>query len=241
LIDLHCHLLPGVDDGAQNLQESLELARMAVANGITHAVMTPHIQIGRYDNERKSILSVAAGFREALAAAEIPLQIGVAAEVRIDPAIIPWLSQERIPFLGVEDGLQIMLLEFPHTHILPGTEKLVDHLLKRGIRPMVAHPERNGEVIHRLEKIEPLVKAGCMLQVTAGSVAGRFGPQSQLRAREMLERGWVDAIATDAHNIRYRPPDLESGRAAAASFLGDQEARRLVVDRPAQITAFQFT
>lgn len=213
---------------------------MAVANGITHAVMTPHIQVGRWDNDRKSILSVTAGFRQALAAAEIPLRIGAAAEVRIDPAIVPWLNQDRIPFLGIEDGLRIMLLEFPHTHILPGTDKLVEHLLKRGIRPMIAHPERNGDVLHRLEKIEPLVKAGCMLQVTAGSLAGHFGPQSQLRSREMLERGWVEVLATDAHNIRYRPPDLEAGRVAAARILGEEEAWRLVVDRPAQIAAHQF-
>jgi protein-tyrosine phosphatase len=108
-------------------------------------------------------------------------------------------------------------------------------LLDRNIRPMIAHPERNKDVMRSLDKILPFLEAGCMLQVTAGSVAGAFGTVAQRRAFEMLERGWVTVLASDAHNCKYRPPELEPGRAAAARVIGEAAADDLVRYRPASI------
>jgi len=241
LFDLHCHLLPGIDDGARTMEDALELARFAVANGITHAVVTPHLQPGVWNNDRARIEEVGGQFREALVAAGIPLQLGLAAEVHVDPLIIPMLGSGRVPFLGEEDGYKILLLEFPHTHIIPGSDKLIDLLLRQGIRPMIAHPERNGDVLQRIEKLRPLRSAGCLMQVTAASVAGYFGPQVRTCATQLLELGWVDVIATDAHNIRYRPPDLAAGRDAAARVVGEELAWGLVYERPANIAASHFS
>ena len=117
---------------------------------------------------------------------------------------------------------------------------MVDWLMARNIRPMIAHPERNKDVIHRLDKIQPFVEAGCYLQVTAGAVAGQFGPQAQLRAREMLEREWVTILASDAHNLKYRPPEMEPGRVAAESIVGEGASRALTQDIPHAISESLF-
>src|ERR1039458_9490472 len=115
MIDLHCHFLPGIDDGAQNLADGLALAQAAVADGITYSVMTPHIHPGIYENTRGSIEQVFKDFRSALRKARIPLHIGMAAEVRLSPDIVGLLRQNEVPFLGELNGYKIILLEFPHT------------------------------------------------------------------------------------------------------------------------------
>lgn len=237
MIDIHCHLLPGIDDGASDLRDALALARIAVANGITHAVATPHIHLGRYENDSGRIEQARDRLWDALGEAEISLGLGFAAEVRIDPMILPMLDEGRIPFLGMVDGYHIMLLEFPHSHIPPGSDKLVSHLLGRNIRPMIAHPERNRDIMANLAKVEPFVRLGCLLQVTAGSVAGYFGAESRRRSIQMLEQGWVEVLASDAHNLDYRPPELESGRQAAAEVIGDAAAWDLVMTNPLRIVA----
>ena len=134
MIDLHCHLLPGIDDGARTLSEALDIARLAVANGITYAVMTPHLHAGRYENTRSSTVQAVIEFRAALNKERIDLEIGVAAEVRFAIEILPLLEQGEVPFLGEMDGYQIMLLEFPHSHIPHGAENLVQRLLDQKIR-----------------------------------------------------------------------------------------------------------
>jgi len=235
MIDMHCHLLPGIDDGPDTLEQALELAALAVANGIRHSVVTPHIHPGRYDNQLTTLQPVLAAFRDALEQHRIPLQLSLGGEVRLSVEAIALLQQEEVPMLGQENGYRIMLLEFPHSHILPGSDKLVRHLLDRKIRPMIAHPERNKDVMRSLDKLLPFLEAGCLLQVTAGSVAGHFGGPAQQRAFEMLERGWVAVLASDAHNAKYRPPDLEPGRAAAARVIGEAAAWDLVRRRPASI------
>ena len=241
MIDLHSHLLPGIDDGAQIIEEALALARIAVDNGITRSVVTPHIHPGRYDNDIESIRTAFDLLRDGLAREQIPLEIAMAAEVRISAEILPMIATGKIPFLGQDGGSKVMLLEFPHSHILPGTENMIRFLLRKNIRPMIAHPERNKDVIRELGKIAPFVEMGCLLQITAGSVAGDFGPQAEHRALEMLERGWVDVLASDAHNIQYRPPNLEPGRAAAARVVGEAESWRLVQERPGALSDHLFS
>ncbi len=150
MIDIHCHLLPGIDDGAKTLTEALDMARIAVGNGIDYAVMTPHLHPGRYENTRSSTEQPLREFRAALRKELIPLQISAAAEVRLSPEILPLMEQNELPFLGEMDGNRIMLLEFPHSHITLGADKLIQKLLDNRIRPIIAHPERNKDVIRDL-------------------------------------------------------------------------------------------
>ena len=235
MIDLHCPLLPGIDDGPETLEDALEMARIAVANGIEEAQVTPHLHVGRWDNDLQKINAAVESYRAALAQAGIPLVIGFAAEVRLDYEIVPLIEAGRVPFLGTLEGHQVMLLEFPHSHVPVGADKFVAWLLARNIRPLIAHPERNKDVMRDPGRIEPFVREGCLLQLTADSVSGGFGELCAQRAREFLERGWVSVLASDAHDTVDRPPRIAPGRDAAAVIVGEDEARRMTHDTPLRI------
>ncbi|BAN68620.1 tyrosine-protein phosphatase [endosymbiont of unidentified scaly snail isolate Monju] len=235
MIDLHCHLLPGIDDGAKDLDEALALARVAVDAGICHAVMTPHVHPGRYDNHRDGIAAACEDFQQALDAAGIALRVSPGAEVRVSDQVVLQARQGVLPTIGEWEGRPVVLLEFPHSHIPPGSEKLTAFLLRQGYQPMIAHPERNKDVIRRFEKIHPFFEQGCLLQVTAAAVTGGFGSQALKRAWQLLERGWVTVLASDAHNLHARPPDMRPGFKAVCERLDETTAWSLVRDNPARI------
>lgn len=240
MIDLHCHLLPGIDDGPDTLEQALELARLAVANGITHSVVTPHIHPGRYENDGASIARSLDAFRQAIVQQDIPLQLGFAGEVRLGPEVLTLVESGQIPFYGELDGHKVFLLELPHSHVPPGADKLVQWLLARNIRPMIAHPERNKDIMRKFDKVQPFVEMGCLFQLTAGSLVGAFGEAAQQCSRHLLELGCISILASDAHNPGYRPPRLDHGRDAAAEIVGAELAQRMVLDRPAALVAGQF-
>ncbi len=235
MIDLHSHLLPGVDDGAQTLECALDLARMAVSDGITHMVLTPHLHIGRFDNEMTALKPVFIKFRHALKEAKIPLTISIAGEVRITDELLTRIPEKRVPFLGKWKEKKVLLLELPHSHIPPGSDKLIKWLLGHGILPMIAHPERNKEILRNFDRITPFVEMGCLFQITAMSMTGEFGEVSKECAIKMLEKQWVTVLATDAHNSQYRPPILSKAYEAAKVVAGELSARQLVLDHPRMI------
>jgi len=240
MIDLHCHLLPAIDDGPTLMDESIELAKYAVEDGITHSIMTPHIYPGRWDNGAVSIRSSMDSFKRALSDADVPLKIGMSGEMRVSLEALQMVATHQVPFLGRWGSHYVILLEMPHSHIPTGIDQMVRWLLQRNIRPLIAHPERNKDVLRRLDKIQPLIDLGCLFQVTAGSIAGRFGVNAKDRACQLLEMGVVTVLATDAHNIKRRPPALEEGRDAAAVIVGHDLANRLVIDNPWKIISCQF-
>jgi len=237
MIDLHCHILPGIDDGAETMEEALALARCAVSNGITHILATPHVHPERYDNDVASVKPVYERFKQALADHHIPLQLSVAGEVRIGSEVLAMIPEGRIPFMGTWEGHQVMLLEFPHSHIPPGSDKLVKWLLARKILPMIAHPERNKAAMRDVSVLHPFRELGCLFQVTAMSVAVDFGESAQRLAEWLLLNQWVTVLASDAHNLQYRPPNLEPGRAQAAIWIGEEASWQLVRDNPARLLA----
>ncbi len=239
-VDIHSHLLPGIDDGAQNLADAIELAQYAFNSGISHSVLTPHIHPGRYDNDHKSIHKAFIQLKNELIKQKIPLKIAYAAEVRISAEMMPLLEQNKIPFLGRFQDQNIILLEFPHSHILPGSDKLIHWLLKRNIKPIIVHPERNKELQADISKIKPFLKAGCLLQITAGSLIGKFGPKSQQIARLLIENKYAYFIATDAHNIKNRPPELVDVNRYLLATMGKQEAKKLLCSNPWNIVKHKF-
>ena len=180
-------------------------------------------------------------FSQAIKEARIPLQLGMAAEVRLDPVIMSMAESGTLPLLGNDGLFDILLLEFPHENIPLGSDKIVDWLLERHIKPMIAHPERNRSVLGDIEKITPFVKAGCLLQITSGSLTGVFGDGPMIRAKELLQRGWVSIIASDAHNRQTRPPEIEPGRAIAEEIVGESASWCMVRDKPLTIAAQQFS
>lgn len=235
MIDLHCHYLPAIDDGSQSMAESLDLARASVADGITHAAMTPHIHPGRYENVRTTVEEATQQFRQALLEAGIALQVYPAGEVRLSSDVIDLLEQDELPFLGLQDGYRIVLLEFPYGQIPLGADKLGRWLLANRVRPLIAHPERNKAVMQNVERIAPFIEMGCWLQVTAASVLGEFGQPAQNCAELLLERRWVSVVATDAHNLLHRAPMMTAARNYLAQNLGESEAERLTRTNPGKI------
>jgi protein-tyrosine phosphatase len=241
MIDLHCHLLPGIDDGPDTLEESLALCSIAVDGGVTHAIVTPHIHPGRWENTRQSIQRDCANLQSELLKNNIPLQLGFAAEVRLTDQIMRQVEHNEIPFYGEVDGYNIMLLEFPHGHIIPGSDKLVAWLMEHNIRPLIAHPERNKQVMKDIELLQSFIEAGCWLQITAGSVTGAFGEQAQQIAHQLLKDDAVTVLASDGHNAKARKPGLKQAFDAIAGQYGAERARRLTQHTPAVIAAGQFT
>ena len=240
MIDLHCHLLPGIDDGACDLGQALTLARAAVADGITHAVATPHIHLGRYLNTRQSIAGVCATFCETLVREKIPLNLSYAAEVRVCAELPELLAQDKLPFLGDWHGYRVLLLELPHSHVPAGTAQLFQWLQKKNIRPRVAHPERNRDILRNYDNILRLADSGCLFQVTAGSLAGQFGEPAKVRSHQLLRDGLVTLLATDAHHQVRRPPNLNEGRRIAETLVGESRSWDLVWENPAHMAASHF-
>ncbi len=235
MIDLHSHLLPGIDDGAPDLATALQLAQIAVNDGITHMVCTPHIHPGRYENTIETIEQALVELQQGLFEQQINLTINAAAEVRFGMELMVAVKQQSIPFLGEWQGKPVLLLEFPHGEIPFGAERLTAWLLQQGIKPMIAHPERNKGLLRAPEKLKPFLEQGCLLQVTAGAVTGRFGEAAQQLAHTLLKEELVTILASDAHNIEHRPPILSQGRDTAAAIIGEAAAQRLVIDNPWQI------
>ncbi|MDQ7988793.1 MAG: CpsB/CapC family capsule biosynthesis tyrosine phosphatase [Candidatus Dactylopiibacterium sp.] len=235
MIDIHCHLLPGVDDGPATEDESLALARACVADGIRHVVATPHVFPGRFHNDRHSIAAASEAFAARLAEHGIPLGLSYGGEVRFSVELLDLLHEDRIPFLGECAGLRTMLLELPDALMPVGAPSLARHLVTLGVLPVLVHPERNKAIMEKPERAARLVDAGCCLQITAASIVGQFGPRVLAATDFLLREGWVSAVASDAHNLKGRPPRMREASAALTERFGARLAQELCVSGPARL------
>ena len=229
MIDLHCHLLPGIDDGAPDLATSLAMARIAAADGIKVVACTPHIYPGMYDNNGPAIRRAVAELQRRLEEAGIPLRLTLGADAHIAPDLVAGLRAGQVPTLH---DSRYFLLEPPHHVAPPRLEETVFDLLAAGYVPVITHPERLSWIEDRYETFVELARKGAWLQVTAGSLTGRFGKAAQYWGERLLDEGWVHILATDAHGVDRRPPLLAEGRRAAERWLGAGEADHLVAIRP---------
>ncbi len=229
MVDMHSHLLPGVDDGAGTLDDALAMLRMAAKDGVMMQVLTPHVHQRRYpDNTRERLEEKFREFQQIARDLSIPIDLHLAGEVRIGPEVRELVEQDRIPWLGEWGGHKTFLLEFPMNSVPVGSENLVHWLRRAGTLPIIVHPERNLVFQKHPEKLQPFLEMDCPLQITAGSLTGRFGRPAQKLASQLLSEDRVSAIASDAHNLRYRPPNLSKGVKAAAKLVGRQRAAELV-------------
>lgn len=239
MLDLHCHMLPAIDDGAQDLDTALEMARTAVADGINLVACTPHIYPGLYENRAGDILAAVDTFRERLQEAGISLEITFGADIQLIPELLYNLDGRSFPTLH---GSRYFLFEPPH-HVAPlHFSELLFDVLSGGYVPIITHPERltwlDDDHYHWFVDA---VRCGAWLQLTSGSVVGRFGRGPRYWAERMLDDGIVHILATDAHDTEHRPPFLAEGRDAAAAWVGSEEAQRLVVGRPQLVVDDQST
>jgi protein-tyrosine phosphatase len=229
VIDLHCHLLPGIDDGASDEVTALEMARIALDDGIRCIACTPHIYPGLYENDSGIIQAGLERLRTLLAVNGMDLGLSFGADTHLVPEMLDGLRDGRIPTLN---GSRYFLLEPPHHVAPPQFTQLVFNVVAAGYTPLITHPERLTWAEAHYEDFAELVRQGAWIQVTSGAVTGRFGRQARYLAEQMLDDGLVHVIATDAHNTHARRPLLAEGRQAAAAWVGDEEAARMVVERP---------
>ena len=240
MIDIHSHLLPGIDDGCQTIEESLELSRYAVENGITHSILTPHIHIGRYENNINTIFNEFNLLKNSLSEKKILLHIGFAAEVRIGFEIIEMIQKNLIPFLGTVGKHRYLLLEMPHSHIPPGYNNLIEWLINNQVIPVIAHPERNKELQRNPKKAQELINLGCLFQLTSASISGKFGPYCQQASNDFLDNNWVTFVASDAHNFNNRPPDLRQSQPFLIEKVEEKETKKLLFDNAWDVVKSQF-
>lgn len=237
MIDLHCHYLHGVDDGARTLEEGLRLAKAAEMNGITEAVLTPHFHPPIYSWKIDDLTVVKDELEAAMKADDIRLTLHLGAEVRLSGETIDVLTEADVPLIGMLDGMGILLVEFPDGRIPVGMEEACRYLLRNGIRPLIAHPERNREVMVNVDRIAGFHAMGCLLQITAGSLLGSFGRRALSTSFELLSRNLVGAVASDSHNLLHRPPLMREARDLLRRNYGSQFAQRLTESTPGDIVA----
>jgi protein-tyrosine phosphatase len=220
MIDIHSHILPGVDDGAQTLDEALTMLKIAVDGGVTTQYLTPHIQFGRYNNTKDDLGKRFAQFTEQVNAVNIDVELRLGAEVRIGPEVMQLVAQNAIPWLGEYQGKRTFLLEFPRQDIPHGSDNLVKWLLAKDCLPVIVHPERNRTFLDQRHKLQTFIGLGCPLQITGSSLTGKFGADVQQMCEELLEQNLVSAIASDCHNLKGRMPDLHLGISKAKNVIG---------------------
>lgn len=231
-VDIHCHMLPGLDDGAVNLGVSLAMAEMAVADGIRTVVVTPH-QLGNYSRNRgETIRAYAARFQCELRQRGIPLRVLAGADVRIEPDMISGLQSGDV--VSLADLGRHVLLELPHELYMP-LEGLLRGLKAAGIVGVLSHPERNQGILREPHLVEELVDAGCLMQVTAGSLVGSFGPEIQAFSEWLVQEGLVHFLATDAHGTNSRRPLLSRAYDRAVELAGQARADEMCCVQPAAV------
>lgn len=202
LVDIHSHILPGIDDGSPDMATSLKLAQAAVDDGITHALMTPHHLNGRYYNHKSDVIKLTEIFKKQLEENNIPLTVFPSQEVRLSADIPQALDNDDILFCD-EDG-KYMLLEFPSEDVPTYAAKMTFDLLGRGITPIIVHPERNNKILHHPEVLQDFLEQGCLTQVTASSYVGVFGKEIADLSERLIEAGQVATFASDAHSLAKR-------------------------------------
>ena len=240
MIDIHNHIIPGIDDGALDTAMALHMLTMAQEQGITHVVCTPHMHAGRYVNDAQTIKQAFLKLCQAVDHSSLTIELAMAAEVRISDEFMVQLMQGGIPFIGQWQGRSAVLLEMPHAYIPTGIEKLLDWLFQQNIQPIIAHPERNKEIIRSPQIAQPLADRGVLFQLTAGSVTGEFGTPVHSTAHWLLDQQLIHFMASDAHRLERRAPAMATARQAVSERYGETLATTLTVDHPATLTASLF-
>jgi protein-tyrosine phosphatase len=233
VIDLHCHLLPGIDDGAPDLAASVAMARAAVDGGVEAIVATPHVS-GAFPNDPRTFTALRDQVQAALDDGGVPLRVHTGAEIAVTR--LDSLDDEALGRCAIGDG-RYLLLEPPLNAPAPFLEQLTIAIARRGFRILLAHPERIAWFQRDVERLQALVENGAVCSVTAGSITGQFGGPVKKFTLELFRRGLVHNIASDAHDARRRSPALRPALEAAAATLPglDEWLDWMTVDVPSAI------
>ncbi|WP_421381831.1 tyrosine-protein phosphatase [Bacillus salacetis] len=203
MIDIHCHILPEVDDGSPDMTHSLAMAQRAASEGIKKIIATPHHRDGRYNTPQQLVLKKVDELNKRLQEENIPVTILPGQEIHIFGEMADELEAKEL--LTLSEGSQYVLVEFPSSHVPRYAEQLMFDIQLKGYMPIIAHPERNQEIIENPDVLYSLIKRGAYSQVTALSVAGGFGKKIQKFSLSLIENNLTHFVASDAHNTKTRP------------------------------------
>jgi protein-tyrosine phosphatase len=252
MIDLHNHILHGMDDGAEALEESIEMCRISFHDGIRTIVANPHILPGIYENNRLTILAkvqelnnalIERGMRNGKSGIEeqqseisnLQSQIEILPDADVHFSFDLLQRYENEEIVAVNDQGRYLMVEFEFQGIPYKAEEALFQLLTKGIVPIISHPERNFEIGHNPKRYYEMIQMGCLGQVTAMSLTGEFGPEIKQIAEKLVKKRLIHIIASDAHSAHRRPPILSSGVKAAEKIVGKEEAIRMVTEYPQAI------
>lgn len=236
MIDLHAHILPGIDDGAKSWEDTLEMARLSLDDGVTCIVATPHMMPdGEYCNRATDVLPKVEEAKARLAEERIPLELVAGGELYLSPHVEAGVNSGELLTYGNQK--RYVLVELPGFEVPPFCERVLFQLQVKGVRPILAHPERNVGLRQEFERLAEWVKRGLLLQVNARSLLGESGSRAQRFAEELLEWRMVHFLASDAHGVRRRPPGLAKAKEHAARIAGRDVADALVHSNPGRVLA----
>jgi len=252
MIDLHAHILPRLDDGAESLEESVEMCRISYRDGIRTIVATPHILPGIYKNNRSIILAKTQELNEAIRKLGVESsEFGVknpdprtqqlndptdgfkilpGADVHFSPNLLQLCEDGEI--VTVNDGGRYLMVEFDSMSLPYQGEEVLFQLISHEIIPVITHPERNFEIARRPKRYYQMIKMGCLGQVTAMSLTGEFGSEIKRVAEQLLSHRLIHFIASDTHSVHERPPLLSPAVREAGKRVGPEEARKMVTEYP---------
>ncbi|MBN1910468.1 MAG: hypothetical protein JW818_12060 [Pirellulales bacterium] len=231
-VDTHCHLLPGLDDGAADWDEALAMARLAVTDGISTTIVTPHQSSAHPHIDGPTVRARTAHLQDFLNRHGVPLDVRPGGELRIEPDLVQRIRRGEL--LTLADRGRYVLLELPHEVYLP-IEGLLTQLRRAGLTGILAHAERNQGILAQPHLARAVVEAGCLIQVTATSLLGTFGPQVQQLADRLIDEGCVHVIASDAHSSQSRRPLIRRAFERILERAGYPTARLLCCTNPAAI------
>jgi protein-tyrosine phosphatase len=226
MIDLHCHILPGIDDGPVDMQTSIDMARIAAEDGIETIVATPHIK----DILHSTFKLGALVFRlnNHLEHQNIPVNVLLGADV------FALLNPSCLKDYTINNSRYI-LIEFPHNYLPSNSKEILFALAMQGFCPIITHPERNLAIMKKVDLLLDMLHSNVLVQITAGSLTGEFGRDEQACANYLLQKDAVHFIATDAHSTDIRRPVLSDGLKRAEKIIGKERAKKLVCDNPGAV------
>lgn len=232
-VDIHCHCLPGLDDGPATLDDAIALCEALVADGTTTVIATPH-QLGRYDrlNSAAEIYETLLELAAALEARQIPLEIMPGGDVRLDERLLKLLNAGEV--VPVADAGRHLLLELPH-ELYVDPLPIIEMLAQRGLQAIMTHPERHPYLSRRLDWARDWLARGACLQITAGSLLGEFGDRPYEVAWLLVEGGFAAIVASDAHDAVRRPPRMSEAIQLLTERVGPDVTRAVAIENPLRV------